>query len=54
MAVNTPKKNASSSIRVNREFDSIVTETSEWQQEKQHRPTTSTADGMTIEVNPLS
>jgi hypothetical protein len=53
MAVNPLWKNARSSIRVNREFDSIVTDTSDLQEQKQLEPITSTDEGIIMAVNPL-
>jgi hypothetical protein len=53
MEVNSLLSNARFSIRVNREFDSIVTDTSDLQFIKQRGPITSTNDGMRMTVNPL-
>jgi hypothetical protein len=53
MAVNALSQNAYSAMCLNREFDSIVTDTSDLQQEKQPRSITSTDDGMIISVNLL-
>jgi hypothetical protein len=54
MAGNPLSENARSSIRVNREFDSIVTDISDWQHIKHLNPITSTDDGMKMAVNLLS
>jgi hypothetical protein len=53
MAVKPLSENACSSIRVNREFDSIVTDTSDLQFSKQRRPITSIDNGIIMAVNPL-
>jgi hypothetical protein len=47
-------RNVRSSIRVNREFDSIVTDTSDVQQQKQRCPIASTDDRIIMAVNPPS
>jgi hypothetical protein len=54
MAVNQVWENVLPSIRVNCEFDSIVTDTSELQREKLDWSITSTDDGMIMPVNPLT